>query len=296
MLIDVRSPSEFAHAHIPGAHNLPLFSDEERDRVGLSYKTEGKQRAFILGLTCIAPRLASFVERVCHNPSVELYCWRGGLRSQSLGWLFQQAGISTTVRAGGYKRYRREVLLQLQQRYSLRLISGLTGSGKTELLQSKEQFIDLEQLANHRGSVFGALGPQPSNEQFENLIAHALSNMIPEKTIWVEDESRMIGRCKIPDALFNQMIHAPREELFCSRAERIQRLLNDYGNVPLAQLDAGIRELEKRLGSLRMQQVLTLLHQDQRAASIDLLLTYYDQAYEKSQKKYNGRHGLSFSQ
>jgi len=286
-IIDVRSPAEFNHGHIPGAINIPLFSDEERHQVGQTYKSKSKEAAFQLGLRFVGPKLEAFVKAVKPFDSVEVYCARGGMRSQSMGWLFSQAGIPTTIRKGGYKAFRNEVLKILKKPYSFKIISGLTGAGKSEILRGKEQFIDLEALANHRGSAFGALGPQPSNEHLENLIAHNLLSLNDKETIWVEDESRVIGSCKLPDDFFEQMARAPREEIKCSFEERVERLVITYGSYEISILESAILKIEKRLGRDRMKQALSLLKKNNLRECAALLLGYYDKAYEKSQKRYN---------
>ena len=290
MLIDVRSPAEYAHAHIPDALNLPLFSNEERHQVGLCYKLEGKDVAFQLGLQLVGPKLASFVSVAKDFESIEIYCWRGGMRSQSMGWLFQQAGIPTQIRKGGYKAYRREVLEILKRPYKLKILSGLTGAGKTEVLRKKTQYIDLEDLANHRGSAFGARGPQPSNEQLENLLTSKLLKLNAEKTTWVEDESRVVGSCKVPDDFFHQMMEAEREEVKCSFDERVERLVTTYGSCEPSMLEEAINQLERRLGTERTKKALSLLKESDLEPLVTLLLEYYDKAYEKSQKRYNRYH------
>ncbi len=285
--IDVRSPGEFEHAHIPGAINIPLFSNEERHQVGLTYKRISKQAAFDLGLRFVGPKLEHFVKAVKPFDNVEVYCSRGGMRSQSMGWLFNQAGILTTIKKGGYKAFRNEVLKILKKPYLLKVLSGFTGSGKTEILRSKEQFIDLELLANHRGSAFGALGPQPSNEHLENLIAFNLLSLNDKEPIWVEDESRVIGSCKLPDDFFEQMAQAPREEIKCCFEERVERLVITYGSYEISMLESAILRIQKRLGKDRMKEALFLLKQNNLRGCAALLLSYYDKAYEKSQKRYN---------
>ena len=287
MLVDVRSPKEYEHAHIPGAYNIPLFTNEERHLVGLLYKQKGQDAAFELGLSFVGPKMASFVQQARQFDAVEVYCARGGMRSQSMHWLFKQAGIPTTIRPFGYKGYRKEVLQILKNPYQLKIITGFTGSGKTESLRSKPQYIDLEELANHRGSAFGFLGPQPSNEHLENLIASKLLTFNTNEVIWVEDESRVIGSCKVPDDFFHQMMKAPRIEIKCSFDERVKRLILTYGRYETSFIKKAILQIEKRLGYTRTKEALNLLNNNDLKSLVTLLLHYYDNAYDKSQKRYN---------
>ncbi|MCH9611483.1 MAG: tRNA 2-selenouridine synthase [Chlamydiales bacterium] len=287
MLVDVRSPAEFAHAHIPGAHNIPLLDNEQRHLVGLCYKQKGQDQAVILGLKLAGPKLAQLVEEAKQFDQIEVYCWRGGMRSNFMAKLFSMAGIETSVREGGYKSFRKEVLQILKRDYNLRILTGLTGSGKTEVLQEKPQFIDLENLANHRGSAFGYIGPQPSNEQLENLLATKLLTLNAKEEIWVEDESRVIGSCKLPDDFFHQMMRAPRTEIDCPLDERVKRLVTTYGPCGVSHLKEGILQLTRRLGHERTQKALSLLVDNDLDSCFRLLLEYYDKAYEKSQKRYN---------
>lgn len=190
ILIDVRSPGEYGHAHIPGARSLPLLSDAERAEVGTLYKQVSPERAFDVALSFVEPKMEWFVsEARSLNAPLKLYCWRGGMRSQSLNQLFNVAGLESTILPGGYKAYRRWVLSFLETEFPFHVLTGVTGSGKTEKLhalkEEGKQVLDLEALANHKGSVFGFLGPQPSNEQFENAIAAILNSFSLDQPIWV---------------------------------------------------------------------------------------------------------------
>ena len=178
-LLDVRSPAEFEQGHIPGAINVALFTNEERARVGTIYKTQGKDEAVLEGLRIVGPKMASIVEQALElapERKLKVHCWRGGMRSGSVGWLLRQAGFSVEVLNGGYKAYRQKVLQELANPFNFVVVGGPTGSGKTHVLKalqnSGEQVIDLEGLAHHRGSAFGHMGleEQPSSEYFENLL------------------------------------------------------------------------------------------------------------------------------
>jgi tRNA 2-selenouridine synthase len=174
---DVRSPKEYEEGHIPGAINIPLFDDEERARVGTKYKKEGRIAAIMEGLDLSGPRMTEKLRKALQtakNGKLLVHCWRGGMRSEAMAWLFSLSGIQTTVLEGGYKSYRHLVLDTLAAEREMIILGGMTGSSKTHILrhlkQQGRQVVDLESLANHKGSAFGALGqlPQPSTEQFAN--------------------------------------------------------------------------------------------------------------------------------
>ncbi|MBK8554971.1 MAG: tRNA 2-selenouridine(34) synthase MnmH [Lewinellaceae bacterium] len=208
VLLDVRSPGEYAQGHIPGAFSFPLFSDEERARVGTTYKQANPEAALLLGLDLVGPKMGHFVVealKLSRNKKLAVHCWRGGQRSKSMAWLLRLAGCDVVTLNGGYKAFRHEALDQYHLHpYNLRVVGGRTGSGKTKVLQALrdmgEQIIDLEGLAHHKGSAFGAIGEQeqPSVEQFENDLFFALRALDPQKRIWIENESRSIGRVYIP--------------------------------------------------------------------------------------------------
>ncbi len=218
-LVDVRTPSEFAKGHIPGAVNIPLFSDEDRARIGTTYKQENPEQAFDLGLELLGPKLAQLVRQFRESAAEDelvVHCWRGGMRSQSVASLLQMSGMKVSFLSGGYKAYRQWVTGTLAKPCRLLVLGGYTGSGKTMLLhrlrEAGEQVIDLEGLAKHKGSAFGNLDDheQPSNEQFENALAGQLQQIDPERIVWVEDESRMVGRVFLRDEWFGQMQQAHR--------------------------------------------------------------------------------------
>ncbi|MEP7265546.1 MAG: tRNA 2-selenouridine(34) synthase MnmH, partial [Bacteroidota bacterium] len=207
LLIDSRSEGEFARGHIPGSLNVPILNDESRAIVGTTYKKNGRQEAVLKGLELSGPLFHSLVLKVsnlCNGSPVMVYCWRGGMRSGILCWLLNLAGIKTTVLSGGYKRYRNWSLHQFTINRKLIILGGRTGSGKTEMLQRLkdlgENMICLEGLASHKGSAFGSLGQaeQPTQEHFENELAFALSNIDDSDRLWLENESRNVGRIKIP--------------------------------------------------------------------------------------------------
>jgi tRNA 2-selenouridine synthase len=287
-IIDVRSPAEFEKGHIPDAHNIPLFSNEERALVGICYKQQGKDPAVLLGLDLVGKKLASFVKEartLTRDGKVLVHCWRGGMRSSSFAWLLQTAGLEARTLKKGYKAYRHQVLRSFDAPCKLIVLGGETGSGKTDILKQMaergEQFIDLEGLAQHKGSAFGSLGqdPQPGVEVFENILAEALARLDLNRRIWVEDESRSIGRVFIPDAFWAQMKSAP---LYCIRVPRecrIERLLAEYGRFAVSELEAAVLKIQKRLGGQSTKDCLDALKRGDLKTVASVTLAYYDKAY-----------------
>ena len=287
-VIDVRSPSEYRHACFPGAISLPLFNDEERAKVGTLYTKVNRQSAVVQGLEYIGPKLSGFAKKgiqLAKQNQAMLYCWRGGMRSESMAWLFETTGIQCFVLEGGYKSYRRYVLESFSRKFNFIVLGGYTGSGKTELLEKMaemgEQVIDLEALANHRGSAFGSIGmdPQPSNEQFENLLFAHLDKLNPEKPVWVEDESRNIGVNIIPAALFEQIRKAPVLVADVSGKERTERLVSYYANSGKKQLIEAIQKITRRLGGAASQKAIKSIENGDYAGAALLALGYYDKTY-----------------
>ncbi len=296
--IDVRSPKEFLHAKIPGAISLPLFTDEERAIVGTLYKMQGKEAAIREGIKIVGPKLDGMLskaqEALQGAKKARIYCWRGGMRSGFVRYFLDFAGISSLQLKGGYKAYRRYVQEVLTRPYRVHLLGGLTGSGKTEMLEELqkrgEQVLDLEALACHRGSVYGEMigKSQPSCEQFENEIAYVLEQSDASLPIWIEDESRLIGRCQIPGPMYEAMQKAPLYLVSCSKEERVERIFSLYTTFSKEQLKAMTEKLQKRLGGQTTKTVLSLIDQDLLREAIRILLDYYDKAYQHAIEKHIG--------
>jgi tRNA 2-selenouridine synthase len=296
-ILDVRSPSEYAHAHMKNAYSLPLFTDEERKVVGTAYKQQGKQPAIKLGLNYFGVKMASMVNEVeallgsssdPTNEVVLVHCWRGGMRSAGVAWLLDLYGYTVYTLAGGYKAYRYWVLAQFTLEYQFKVIGGYTGSGKTETLhalgQVKEPIIDLEGLAHHKGSAFGNLGQpvQPSQEQFENLLAQLLYTRSAQFSyIWIEDESRRIGLVNIPSTLFDQIRKSKLYFLDIPFTQRLQFILQGYGKFEKDKLMSAILRIKKRLGGLETKTAINFLIEDDVESSFTVLLNYYDKLYLK---------------
>jgi len=295
VLLDVRTPAEFAQGHIPGARNLPLFSDEERAVVGTIYKQENPDRAFQKGLDFAGAKMSWYVaeaKRLAPGNKVVIHCWRGGKRSSSMGWLLGFTGFEVEILLGGYKAYRRYILHELEMRDArLLILGGKTGSGKTDILKQLvamgEQVIDLEELAHHKGSAFGDLGqaPQPSVEQFENNLFEAFSHLHPAERIWLENESQSIGHVFLPAVFWKKMRASPLIHLEVPFEKRVQKLVGEYGNFSTEQLQAAFEKIKKRLGGQHLKTALEALEKKDLATAAGLALNYYDKSYDHATSK-----------
>lgn len=304
-IIDVRSPSEYMHAHIPQAHNIPLFSDEERAIVGTTYKNQGRAEAIKVGTTFFGPKMKVIIEAAekiamqASSKKLIVHCWRGGMRSGAIAWLLSLYGLEIILLKGGYKRFRNWCIEQFSKTYPLIVLGGFTGSGKTytlhELKKQHQTTLDLEDLAGNKGSTFGNLGlpPQPSAEQFENNLALALFNanqhLITNNNafIWIENESQRIGNVNIPTPFFLQTRAAVCLFMEVSIENRLELILKDYGHFPKQELANAIKRLEKRMGGLNTKIALDFLADNNLRACFSILLDYYDRTYTKSSFKEN---------
>lgn len=294
-LIDVRSPGEYKQGHIPGAVNIPLFTNDERAHVGTVYKQLSKEKAIELGYEYVSPKFQWFVDeafKVAPDGHVVVHCWRGGMRSQSFAQHLRDNGFQQVLTIiGGYKSYRRFLLNSLEQAHHLQIIGGYTGSGKTHvidhLMGAGHQAIDLEGLANHKGSAFGAIGQnqQPTSEQFENNLFEQWRHFDSDRPIWLEDESCNIGKVNLPIALFQQMRQSMIFFLDVPREKRAELLAREYAFEDIEPLKMAVQRISKRLGGLVTQQCLDFLDQRQFYEVALLTLHYYDKTYFK---------GLSF--
>jgi tRNA 2-selenouridine synthase len=290
LLLDVRSPSEYDQGHIPGARSFALFSDAERAAIGTTFKQIGPEEAVTQGLDFVAPRMSEMIrnaQAICKDRPVVLHCWRGGKRSGSVAWLLDFAGMHVSVMEGGYKAYRNYQKNWLENsRWNFIILGGKTGSGKTDLLHalkaSGEQVLDLEGLANHKGSAFGWIGedPQPSSEHYENLVAHALMQLDPKRRIWVENESRSVGKVFIPDPVWSTMCLAPLVHLEIPLETRVHNLVHTYVDGDnKAALIASFEKIQKRLGGQYLTLALESLAENNFATAAEVALTYYDKTY-----------------
>lgn len=294
-VVDVRTPSEFAAGHIPGAVNIPLFSDEERAEVGTLYHRQGRVMAIRRGLQLVRRNLPVIIEKIgaaLGSPETAqatvMHCWRGGMRSHSMAWLVRSVGYDVRTLAGGYKAWRRWVHSQFEQPWPLVVLSGLTGCGKTRLLyclaELGEAVVDLEGLANHRGSAFGGIGKgaQPTVEQFENELALALASQGAAGRIWVEDESHNIGKVVLPHAFHQQLRAAPAVFLEVPVEVRRRLIVQEYGGYSREALTACIHKIAKRLGGQNVIAAENALQNDDLVTCTNILLDYYDRTYRNA--------------
>ena len=304
IIIDVRSPAEFEHAHIPSALNLPLFDNDERAMIGTTYKKQSREAAIKAGLPLFGNKMLSMVETVeswiaaaqkdndLTKPTLYVHCWRGGMRSAAMAWLLDLYGYKVIQLTGGYKAYRNWVLAQFTIPYSLKVLGGYTGSGKTEILHALQEknysVIDLEGLAHHKGSAFGAIGqlPQPSQEMFENILATKLWEVNKNnKPIWIEDESQRIGTVLIPTPLFHLMRNSTCYFMTIPFEQRLAFIVEGYGKFDAQSLIEATERIQKRLGGLETKSAVAHIMQGELKEAFSILLKYYDKWYEKNAKK-----------
>lgn len=292
ILIDARSPKEYAHSHIPTALNFYALNDKEYEEVGTIYVNKSKHQAKILG--------ASYI---CNNASLHLlelhkilkpaakigiYCARGGMRSKSLGIIFEQVGFRVYRINSGYKGYRNEVINFLEKTPQTHFITlfGNTGSGKTKLIHRLSPSIDLEGLANHLGSSFGNVrGIQPSGKAFENNLYAKLQSIQNHKTCFIEGESRRIGNLSLPKPLYEAMQQGTNVLITSSMEKRVDRILEDYGMIDSEFFYTSINKIKKYIKKSILQEIIDSFSKDDLKKVAFLLLEhYYDKVYKQPTK------------
>lgn len=306
-VLDVRSPGEYNHAHIPNAISFPLFTDEERKVVGTAYKQKSREEAIKIGLDYFGVKMRKMIEeaeRIYELQSTKyelpsetddvprtskiilVHCWRGGMRSAGVAWLLDLYGFKVYTLIGGYKLFRRWALDQFEKQYSFKVLGGYTGSGKTHVLNAlkhQQPVIDLEALAHHKGSAFGNIGQpkQPTQEMFENKLALELHNLSGKEFIWVEDESQRIGDVNVPINLWRQWRQKPLYFLDIPFEERLKQITEEYGGLDRERLVNSIIRIKKRLGGLETKESINALVEERVEDCFRILLTYYDKWYLK---------------
>lgn len=295
ILIDVRSPYEYERGHIPGAISLPLFSNEERQQVGTLYKQKGRELAVEKGLEFVTAKVMGMlgaIKTIAPEKRILVYCWRGGMRSGSIAWMLDLYGFHVSVLQGGYKAYRHYQEHCYQHAKPFIVLGGYTGSGKTEILRAIQnkghQFIDLEAIANHRGSAFGAIGmpEQPNSEHFTNLLFDAYLKLDSNRPIWIEDESKAIGRVHLTETFYDLLKNSPMLMLQIPREERSRMLQEIYRFISAEDVKEVIEKIAKRMGGQNVNEALQALEIDDRPTVIDHLLRYYDKAYTHSMDRH----------
>lgn len=301
---DVRSEGEFMEGHIASAINIPILNNAERIAVGTDYKQKGQAEAIRTGFRLVGPRLIDIIDHaksVANNKELIAHCWRGGMRSSNFCQFVNMASVKTHQLKGGYKAYRQAALNSFKTPFNFVVLAGSTGSGKTEILNSLadagEQIIDLEKLANHRGSVFGGLmqPPQPTTEQFQNDLFEAILKLDVNKRIWIEDESVAVGKIFLPLAFWQAMGRSSVVELQVDKDIRITRLVNEYGSADKAEFLEAMTGITKKLGGQHFKAVKEKLLENNMPAVMDILLTYYDKAYRNGLDKKINRLKDSFA-
>jgi tRNA 2-selenouridine synthase len=297
-VIDTRSPAEFALDHIPGAMNCPVLDNDERILIGTLYKQESPFTAKKRGAALVAKNIARHLEIHFMDMPREwrplIYCWRGGERSGAFTHILQRIGWKAIQLDGGYQGFRRQVIAELDaaaKQCSFRVICGMTGSGKTRVLHELklqgEQVLDLEGLANHRGSVLGGdpIEPQPTQKAFETRLWNALRNMDRTRPVYVESESKKVGGIHIPDALMEHIRDGGCVEVRASNATRVAWLMREYQHflINTSVLESKLQMLNARYGK---ETIATWCHQAREGRFADLvnalLVTHYDPSYQSS--------------
>ena len=290
LVVDVRTPAEYTEGHIPGAVNIPLFTDEERVIVGKKYKNSNREAAIIQGLDFVGPRLSQYIKtlrKLTDKKELLLHCWRGGMRSGSLAWLFELYAYDVKLLKGGYKAYRKHVLESFSTKAHLLVLGGMTGSGKSDILhalsEQGQQIIDLEGIANHKGSAFGALGQedQPTTSHFQNLLFEVWRKLNLSKAVWIEDESASIGKVSLPKELFIQLRNSKLIQVNLDKKKRIMRLINEYAIFSDEELIQSVNKISKRLGTESTKQCIDAIKRKDYYQVVELSLNYYDKAYSK---------------
>lgn len=327
-LLDVRAPVEFDRGAFPTAVNLPLLTDAERDTIGKTYKALGQQAAVAQGHELVAgsvkaERIAGWLKFIAEHPNAVLYCFRGGLRSETVQNWLAEAGVYIPRVAGGYKRMRRELIAAIDntaQTTDMLIVAGKTGSGKTHLINALQHSVDLEGIANHRGSAFGPrVSPQPTQINFENALGIALLSLqLPvnkTRRLFLEDESRAIGSLSLPQTLYEKMLASPIALLEESLEQRVNTILNDYiisnyndfksaepencARLFADYLQASLMKIRRRLGDINFKRLHLLMSEAILATESNpemhkkwietLLVEYYDPMYEYQLSKKSSR-------
>jgi tRNA 2-selenouridine synthase len=305
LIVDVRAPIEYFADHIAGAISWPLFTDDERSEIGTLYNKNSKDNAIDKGFEIIGPRMGEMVrygrrlfeDQTTRHPLL-IYCWRGGMRSQSVAWFLRTAGIPTIVLDGGYKAYRTYAISMLKKPINLAVLGGLTGSAKTDVIRELEgidgeRVVDLEGMARHFGSAFGNLdgNTQPSSKQFSNALYARLRDIdawgTDTRPIWVENESKTIGQVNIPQPFYSQMVQSTCFEIIRTDKDRIDHLVGMYGDIDMSLLADAFKRISPKLGGDMAKIALNALEKSDLHTAASIALIYYDKTYSHGFKKRN---------
>lgn len=295
-LIDVRSPQEYADGTIPGSINIPIFDDEERKEVGTIYKQVGVEEAKLKGLEIVSRKLPAFIAQFAKIPGPKVvFCWRGGMRSKTAATLVSLMGIRARRLIGGIRAYRRWVVHALEQ-FELKavpiVLNGYTGTGKTKILEMLQNegypVLNLEQLAQHRGSIFGHIGLEPHNQKtFESLLVEHLMQLNDSPYFLVEGESRRIGKALLPDFLLEAKQQGYSIIIEMPLQERVHNILQDYNpDIHKEQCLTAFSLIKKHIHTPIAREIEDALQADRFHEGVSLLLEhYYDKRYDHSMQQ-----------
>lgn len=295
-IVDLRTPKEFAKGHIPNAINIPIFSDEERKEVGKVFKLQGPFKATELGLKYTGPKLSEIVTQLkkTKNNPIKVYCARGGMRSQAMVWLLNFCRIPALSLRRGYKDYRQWALNICSKDYQLNLIQSFLGSAKINPMQmlksKKEQFLDLEELANFPIYEFSSLKSktQPSCEHFENLLAHHLFQQDSKRPIWLSYTGKSLGSCRLPAPFFKQFRASNLFLLKDERKDRIEIIKKRIQSRGIDDLVQAFDGIQKKLGTLRYKRILQAARSNENEMVAEVVLDYFDKVAFFYLKKHKG--------
>ena len=297
IILDVRAPSEYEEGHITGARSWPLFSDVERAEIGTLYKQKSKELAVEKGFEIIGPKMVEMARHANElylstgtNRPLLIHCWRGGMRSQSVAWLLRIYGVPAILLDGGYKAYRSFARSQFDKPLNLAVLGGLTGSAKTDVINDLrklegEKVLDLEGMARHFGSAFGNLEQhkQPTSKQFSNDLYARLRELDAwgdcPRPIWVENESRTIGKVNLPEPFYGQIINSTCLEMLRTEEDRVGHLVNMYGDIDVSLLAGAFKKITPKLGGQHAATALDALEKGDLATAARIALVYYDKTY-----------------
>lgn len=292
LIIDARSPKEFAQSHMPTSINLYALDDNEHKEVGTIYVQESKNRAKIMGASYICKNASEHLEfigkRLPIGSKIGIYCARGGLRSTSIATILSFTGYRVYKISNGYKEYRKYVLKYLEEFEHKNFITlgGNTGCGKSELIQKLSPSIDLEGLANHFGSTFGMMnGAQPSQKHFQNTLAYNLKQIEPKDWIFVEGESKKIGSVIQPDLFYKRIQDGFRVEITAPLEQRVKRILKDYVNIDDEYFYESMQKIKPYIKKSSRTDAIEFYKKGDLAKVAEILLVdYYDKVYRKPKR------------
>ncbi|MFV0437047.1 MAG: tRNA 2-selenouridine(34) synthase MnmH [Desulfopila sp.] len=293
-LIDVRSPGEYLAGSLPGAINIPIFDNGERSLVGTMYRQSGRDAAIATGFTLVESRLAALLQdfHPYRREPIAVFCARGGMRSRSVVNLLCQSGFAARQLAGGYKAYR-QLALDTLERFSPRciVVHGLTGTGKTRILQHLDPVIDLEDLAQHQSSLFGGINRRPRTQQWFDSRLHQVIAGLGAEPVFIEGESRQIGNIYLPAGLARAMKAGQLVLVSASLATRVARIVEDYplpDEATVARVERILKSLRSKVGAKVVVELCALLRQNRLAELVEILLVeYYDKRYLNNLRHYH---------